>query len=177
MSPAKDRFKPVRPDNVPSTRPDPDDDEPTQPAPVSPPATEQPDASQPASELASNVASKQANQQAGNRPLDQRAVAALLAGTPSVPGRRSGRGLTMGDIMHGRADPETDYAQSGVRLPRYVLDAVRVVVATSRGQWNGQRLVTEAVKAFIPPEILVEAWREHGGKEHPPGIDDIEEQK
>jgi hypothetical protein len=73
-------------------------------------------------------------------------------------------------LLYGRVDPEQDRAQSGVRLPKYVLDAVRVLAATSRGKANMQDIVTEAVKAALPHDVLYAAWLRHGGEpEHQGG--------
>lgn len=89
-------------------------------------------------------------------------------GGGGVPALTVRAGLTMSDVMHGPTNPERDLAQTGVRLPKYVMDAVRSVVVTSRGQWTMQALIAEAVKSFIPPEILHEAWTQHGGPNTPP---------
>lgn len=69
-------------------------------------------------------------------------------------------------LMYGRVDPEQDRGQTGVRLPRYVSDAVRVLAATSRGRLSMQDVVTEAVKAYLPGDVLYAAWLRHGGEPH-----------
>jgi hypothetical protein len=69
-------------------------------------------------------------------------------------------------LMYGRVDPEQDRGQTGVRLPRYVTDAVRVLAATSRGSLTMQDIVTEAVKAYLPGDVLYTAWLRHGGEPH-----------
>lgn len=88
-------------------------------------------------------------------------------GTP-VPNRTGTGGppaaQAIDSLLYGRANPEQDRAQSGVRLPRYVVDAVRVVSATSRGRLNMQDVVTEAVKAALPYDVLYAAWIRHGGE-------------
>ena len=83
-------------------------------------------------------------------------VGSTVPGGPGVP-------MSLTALMHGALDPEQDRAQTGVRLPKYVADAVRVVVATSRGKLTMQDVVTEAVKAYLPPEVLRQAWQQHGG--------------
>jgi hypothetical protein len=70
--------------------------------------------------------------------------------------------------MHGPVDPEADLAQSGIRFPRYLIDAMRATVATSRGRWDMQKLAREAVKGFLPPDVVAEAWQQHGGPPPPP---------
>lgn len=67
-------------------------------------------------------------------------------------------------LLYGRVDPEQDRAQTGVRLPRYVADAVRVVSATSRGTLSMQDVVTNAVKSYLPEEVLHASWVRHGGQ-------------
>lgn len=154
MSRTPDFTAPVPPDNPPRPRR----------------ARRDPDAPQPASDNASgpasNVDSDVATPPAGTLAVPQAPPQAprVVAAAPQLTVTRA---LTMGDLMHGAPDPEADLTQSGARLPRYVLDAVRAVVATSRGQWTMQRLVTEAVKAFMPPEVLTEAWQRHGGAGQP----------
>jgi len=77
----------------------------------------------------------------------------------------------MGDLMHGRGtDPEKLRSTNGIRLSPYVNDAIRAVVATSRGKWTKETLVQEAIKQFLPPEILTIAWQDHGGVGTPPGV-------
>lgn len=95
------------------------------------------------------------------------AVGASPDAGPAYQGRR----LSLADVMHGRRSPERDMSQTGARLPKYVLDAVRAVATTSQGQWSMHALVTEAVKQFLPPEALYDAWFAHGGDAPgPPGV-------
>lgn len=82
-------------------------------------------------------------------------------GTP-VPGGPPSA-LSLAALMHGPVDPEQDRGQTGIRLPRYVTDAVRLVAATSRGRLAMQDIVTEAVKAYLPADVLHQAWVQHGG--------------
>lgn len=74
--------------------------------------------------------------------------------------------------MRGQANPYNNVGQSGVRLPLFLRDALRSKVALSQGEWNTQRLVSEAVEWFLvealgEDELVEEAWTMHGG---PPGL-------
>jgi hypothetical protein len=84
----------------------------------------------------------------------------------TVPNGRGGPPMAqaLDALMYGRVDPEQDRGQTGVRLPRYVTDAVRVLSATSRGRLSMQDVVTEAVKAYLPHDVLYAAWLRHGGE-------------
>jgi hypothetical protein len=83
----------------------------------------------------------------------------------TVPGGSVGptTATALDALLYGRVNPEQDRSQTGVRLPRYVSDAVRVVAATSRGALSMQDIVTEAVKAYLPHDVLVASWQRHGG--------------
>lgn len=72
--------------------------------------------------------------------------------------------MALDALLYGRVDPEADRAQTGVRLPRYVADAVRVIAATSRGKLSMQDVVTNAVKAYVPADVLAASWQRHGGQ-------------
>lgn len=89
------------------------------------------------------------------------------------PGTTSGGGrLDLGALLHGRVDLESDRAQTGVRLPRYVNDAVRATATVSKGRLSMQDIVTNAVKRYVPAEVLRQAWLEHGGD---PDVDPTQE--
>jgi hypothetical protein len=82
----------------------------------------------------------------------------------SVPDRPGPTAATTLDaLLYGRTDPDQDRGQTGVRLPKYVTDAVRVIAATSGGRLAMQDVVTEAVKAFLPADVLRAAYVRHGG--------------
>lgn len=83
----------------------------------------------------------------------------------SVPGSSpwGAPALSIESLLHGRVNPEDDRGQTGVRLPRYVTDAVRAVANSSRGKLSMQDVVTAAVKAYLPEQVLTRSWAEHGG--------------
>jgi hypothetical protein len=106
----------------------------------------------------------------GNSVAQQQPLTATVTNTgtnvgTSVPGGSpwGAPALSVESLLHGRVNPEDDRGQTGVRLPRYVTDAVRAVAHSSRGKLSMQDIVTAAVKAHLPGEVLTQAWAEHGG--------------
>lgn len=77
------------------------------------------------------------------------------------------RSVPLGAFMAGRPAPDLDLAAAGIRLPRYILDALatQVVLSSNRGRRiTKQELVADALRQALAPEIVEEAFRRHGGQ-------------
>ncbi len=69
--------------------------------------------------------------------------------------------IALAALMSPQVDPELDLVAAGIRLPRYVKEALRLAAVIGRGQ--EQRIVAEALKAYLPGELLDEAYRAAAG--------------
>lgn len=82
------------------------------------------------------------------------------SGAPVVPTV----GLTLEDLMRDNTDPYAHVVQSGVRLPPFLQEAVRLTVQLSKGKLTAQELNIQALELLLPDEILDAAFIRHGGK-------------
>lgn len=75
--------------------------------------------------------------------------------------------IPLSALMAPKIDPELDLVQGGARVPRYVDEAVRLASVISRKP--RQQILADALKAYLPPELLDEAYRNAsgGGGERP----------
>jgi hypothetical protein len=69
--------------------------------------------------------------------------------------------IPLAALMAPKLDPELDLVLSGARLPRYVDEALRLAALISRKP--RQQIVAEALKAYLPAELLDEAYRAASG--------------
>lgn len=66
----------------------------------------------------------------------------------------------------GEIDPEKDLYQSGIRLPRYVMEAIRLYATLTRR--SQQTITAEGAKSVVPPQLLDDTYRRLYGRERPP---------
>lgn len=69
--------------------------------------------------------------------------------------------ISLAALMGGGIDPERDMVNPGARIPRYVkaaMETVAMLTKNSRTPVDQQTIVTEALKAYLPQEILETAY-------------------
>jgi hypothetical protein len=69
--------------------------------------------------------------------------------------------IPLSALMRPRVDPELDLVAAGIRLPRYVKEALRLASVIDGSP--EQRIVAEALKGYLPSGLLDEAYRAAGG--------------
>lgn len=67
-----------------------------------------------------------------------------------------GRAISLAALVDTAPDPELDLVATTLRLPRYVLNALRATSQLSRR--SQQNLVTDALKAYLPGELQDQAY-------------------
>lgn len=82
-------------------------------------------------------------------------------------GGAGGRAISLAALMAGAPDPEVDLVPATLRLPRYVVNALKLTSQLTRR--SQQLLVTDAIKAHLPGELLDQAYLNVAHRPRPKG--------
>lgn len=91
-------------------------------------------------------------------------LADLLAGSPNTDtsGGNGGASIPLSALVAPHTvDPDLDLIGHGVRLPRYLAQALDTVAFL--GRRTRQQIVADALRAYLPAEVVAEARRRAAG--------------
>lgn len=119
---------------------------------------------------ASNVASEQASLPAQDGPASDGAPPPpAVDPAPPAPAPASADPMQpqwgVAELIGG-IDPEKDRYQSGIRLPKYVMEALRLQATLTRQEQ--QDIAAAGVKAVLPAELLDATYQRLYGRQRPP---------